>query len=86
MQLAGPEVLLELSNRVLQVSTEYLAGVGGLCNPINTWSQTSSFSTGELEMIRHNMTCGQMSVSTSLPGVMVTLALLVSLMPLLFLN
>ena len=27
-----------------------MVGLGGICSPIGTWSQTSSFSVGELEM------------------------------------
>lgn len=75
----GPSILIGgVANRVLQANIEYMVGVGGLCNPINEWSQTSSFSSDDLQILRQSIACGQMSQSGSLA--MSLVALLFSLL------
>ena len=36
----------------LDISVEYLVGIGGACNPISQWSEANSYSANELELLR----------------------------------
>lgn len=58
IEVTGPDVILLDRTRILQVHTDYIAGIGGACNPIEDWSQPSSFSPEELEQISQDMDCG----------------------------
>ena len=50
----GPDVLTMCSNpgRLLQINRMYVAGVGGACSPIDEWSEVSSYSAEELDLLR----------------------------------
>ena len=52
--VSGPDVLTTCGDegRLLQIGVQYLVGIGGAyCNPINEWSEFSSFSSEEMELI-----------------------------------
>ena len=62
--VAGPDIQTSCGNerRRLQVGTEYIAGIGGACSPIEEWSERSSYSSGEIQQLRNEMDCGATSV------------------------
>ena len=55
-EVSGPDVLTACGDegRLLQIGVQYLVGIGGAyCNPINEWSEFSSFSSEEMELIEN---------------------------------
>ena len=54
--MAGPDVLTTCGwygrPVALDISVEYLVGIGGACNPIGQWSEANSYSANELELLR----------------------------------
>ena len=52
---SGPDTGTSCSpelGRILQLRTEYLAGVGGPCTPLINWDLLSSYSENDLETLR----------------------------------
>ena len=54
MEEMGPDVLTSCGDpsRRLQISSQYVVGIGGACNPISEWSPFSSYSEEELQLLR----------------------------------
>lgn len=55
VETKGPDVLTDCGEqgRVLQISTSYVAGIGGPCSPLSEWSQSSVYSNDELNLLRN---------------------------------
>ena len=54
MEDDGPDVLTScgVPGRLLQLGTSYIVGIGGPCSPLESWSEPSTFSAAELELLR----------------------------------
>ena len=52
--MIGPDTQTTCGNPSsrLQIGTEYVVGIGGVCSPIEAWSELSSYSTHEVELMR----------------------------------
>ena len=54
--VAGPDVMTSCGwygrPVALDISVEYLVGIGGPCSPIGQWSEANSYSANELELLR----------------------------------
>ena len=73
----GPDVLTTCGNqgRVLQLREEYVAGIGGGCNPINAWSAVGNYSSGEFNLLSElSLRCGALAF---FPSVTILLALVI---------
>ena len=71
----GPDVLTTcgIQGRVLQLREEYVAGIGGGCNPINAWSAVGNYSSGEFNLLSElSLRCGALAF---FPSVTILLAL-----------
>ena len=74
----GPDVLTTCGNpgRLLQINGTYIAGVGSGCSPIDDWSEVSSYSAEELDLLRE-LRAGDKLVTYS-AGLLFFLSLLAS--------
>lgn len=73
IQVPGPDTLTSCgdSTRRLQVGTEYVAGIGGACSSIRSWTELSGYNAQEIEQLRKEMDCGAASL---LPSIGLSLA------------
>lgn len=62
--VSGPDTQTSCGDedRRLQIGTEYIAGIGGRCSPIDQWSERSSYSSEEIHQLRNEMDCGATSL------------------------
>ena len=71
MSVPGPDVLTSCGayRRVLSLGVEYMAGIGGACNPISAWQNTSTYSSSELQLLRDLQTgCAMNPMSSVCSG------------------
>ena len=54
MVLPGPDVASTCGRRLylLQIGTEYLAGIGHACSVLSSWDRLSSYSSQELDFLQ----------------------------------
>ena len=80
--MVGPDVLTTCGNpeHLLFLNRMYVAGVGGICSPIGEWSEVSSYSAEELDLLRE-LSAGAKLVTYS-AGLLFFLSLLASWLPL----
>ena len=54
LSVSGPDVFIACGahGRVLSLEVEYMAGIGGICNPISALQNTSTYSSSEMQLLR----------------------------------
>ena len=83
IEVNGPEPYFEAVTNTLQLNTDYIAGIGGICSPINGWSQLSTYSPEELDKLREldeYLDCGGFPLLPSISAIILTSSVLLSLL------
>ena len=71
MSVSGPDVLTTcgVQGRILSLGVEYMAGIGGGCNRISPWQNTSTYSSSEMQLLRDLQTeCAMNPMSSVCSG------------------
>ncbi len=80
IEVMGPDTLTSCGapSLRLQISTEYLIGVGSVCGPISDWTESSAYVPAEFELLER-LSTGEETVDCGAWGLLPSSLLLTTL-------